>query len=90
MTAVSEATNGTSPELTKTDTSQGNELRQSVQAEPEALDLIKLAKESRAAKKGPTAEVSTTGPWLPAIVSVVAALIAVFAAGVAAGSNRKS
>lgn len=90
MTAGSAPANGTTTELSKTGAGPGNDLRQSPQSEPEALDLIKLAKESRAAKKAPSVEVPSLGPWVPAFVSVVAALIAVFAAGVAAGSNRKA
>ncbi|TPV48076.1 carbon monoxide dehydrogenase [Pseudarthrobacter phenanthrenivorans] len=90
MTSGGESTSGATTELSKTEGGQGKELRQPSQAEPEALDLIKLAKDTRAAKKGPQMEIPAAGQWLPAIVSVVAALIAVFAAGVAAGSNRKS
>ncbi|GAA3300058.1 SRPBCC family protein [Glutamicibacter nicotianae] len=57
--------------------------------EPEALDLIKLAKETRASKKVVSAEGQAVGPWLPVLISVLAALVAVFAAGIAVGSNRK-
>lgn len=83
---------GSPSELTKSESGTGTDLRRTPQAEPEALDLIKLAKESRAGKKGPSVEApsQTVGPWLPAIVSVVAALIAVFAAGVATGRTRRS
>ncbi|BCW77952.1 MULTISPECIES: SRPBCC family protein [unclassified Arthrobacter] len=93
MTSGSESRSEASTELSKADGAAGRELKQPGQAEPEeALDLIKLAKETRAAKKGTgtQVEVPEVGKWLPAIISVVAALIAVFSAGVAAGSNRKS
>jgi len=92
MTSGSESSSEASTELSKTEAAPGRELRQPLQAEPEVLDLIKLAKDTRAAKKGTgtQVEVPAVGQWLPAIVSIVAALIAVFSAGVAAGSNRKS
>ncbi|MEW1856887.1 SRPBCC family protein [Pseudarthrobacter oxydans] len=92
MTSGSESSSEASTELSKTEGAPGRELRQPLQAEPEVLDLIKLAKDTRAAKKGTgtQVEVPAVGQWLPAIVSIVAALIAVFSAGVAAGSNRKS
>jgi carbon monoxide dehydrogenase subunit G len=92
MTSGSESGGEASTEASNTETTPGKELRQPLKTEPEALDLIKLAKDARAAKKGTgtQVEVPAVGQWLPAIVSVVAALIAVFSAGVAAGSNRKS
>lgn len=92
MTSGSESSSEASTEISKTKAAPGRELRQPLQAEPEVLDLIKLAKDTRAAKKGTgtQVEVPAVGQWLPAIISIVAALIAVFSAGVAAGSNRKS
>ncbi|AOY74064.1 SRPBCC family protein (plasmid) [Arthrobacter sp. TES] len=91
MTSGSESSSEAS-ELSKTEAALGREVKQPLQAESEVLDLIKLAKDTRAAKKGPGSqvEVPAVGQWLPAIVSIVAALIAVFSAGVAAGSNRRS
>ncbi|BCW12910.1 SRPBCC family protein [Paenarthrobacter sp. MSM-2-10-13] len=91
MTSGSESSSEAS-ELSKTEAALGREVKQPLQAESEVLDLIKLAKDTRAAKKGPgtQVEVPAVGQWLPAIVSIVAALIAVFSAGVAAGSNRRS
>jgi hypothetical protein len=91
MTSGSESSSEAS-ELSKTEAAPGREVKQPLQAESEVLDLIKLAKDTRAAKKGPgtQVEVPAVGQWLPAIVSIVAALIAVFSAGVAAGSNRRS
>jgi carbon monoxide dehydrogenase subunit G len=54
------------------------------QAEPEALDLIKLAKDARSGQGRPDVQ------WAPALVSIVAALVAVFAAGFASGRNKTS
>ncbi|MFC9358413.1 SRPBCC family protein [Rhodococcus sp. NPDC057014] len=52
----------------------------------EALDLVKLARESRG---GSTPAAGFVQPaWIPAIISGVAAIISVFAAGYAAGKNK--
>lgn len=70
-------------------TTSHTQLTRPAPTEPEALDLIKLAKETRASKKVVSAEGQAAGPWLPVLISVLAALAAVFAAGIAVGSNRK-
>ncbi|MEV4954098.1 MULTISPECIES: SRPBCC family protein [Paenarthrobacter] len=92
MTGGSGQASGPATEVAKSEAGAGAELRRAPQTEPEALDLIKLAKETRAGKKSQSAEAQSQslGPWLPALVSVVAALIAVFAAGVASGRTRRS
>lgn len=88
-----EMTGGSNPISAQSDEVSAHQdrtqLTRATPAEVEPLDLIKLAKETRANKKGTSAEGQPVGPWLPAIVSVLAALAAVFAAGISVGSNRK-
>lgn len=92
MTAGRESTaNETSgAELTQSEPGKTRDMRPPAQSEPEVLDLVKLAKDTRAAKRASSGESQQVGSWLPAGVSVLAALVAVFAAGVATGANRKS
>lgn len=88
MTSGNEATNA-APSGSAEVARDRQEVTRPAQAEPEALDLIKLAKDTRAAKRTPVDGDQGRSSWAPALVSVLAALTAVFAAGIAVGSNRR-
>lgn len=89
-----EMTSGANPDANEiaenTNEVSRTQLSPSAPTESEPMDLIKLAKDARARKKDTSsAEVQQMVPWAPAMTSLLAALVAVFAAGIAVGINRK-
>ncbi|RYF58369.1 MAG: carbon monoxide dehydrogenase [Comamonadaceae bacterium] len=71
------ATNGAAPRTVS---------RSTPAHQDEALDLVKLARESRGGSSSAAGFVQPA--WIPAIISGIAAIISVFAAGYAAGKNK--